>query len=67
MRFRRAIDLLTSPDPPPLDELAFTCGYYDQSHLDRDFREFAGTTPTDYKSDPRARVTIFQDGRPERP
>ncbi|HVH50836.1 MAG TPA: helix-turn-helix domain-containing protein, partial [Gaiellaceae bacterium] len=31
MRFRRAIDLLTSLDPPPLDELAFTCGYYDQS------------------------------------
>jgi AraC-like DNA-binding protein len=58
MRFRRAVDLLPSR---PLDEIVFECGYYDQSHLDRDFREFAGTTPTHYRSDPRAPVTFFQD------
>jgi AraC-like DNA-binding protein len=57
MRFRRAARLLADH---PLDEVAYACGYYDQAHLDRDFREFAGTTPTVYRRDPRA-VTFFQD------
>ena len=44
MRFDRAVGLLGRPDARPAD-VAFECGYYDQAHLNRDFREFAGTSP----------------------
>jgi AraC-like DNA-binding protein len=45
LRFERAVALLTRGDVP-LAELAFECGYYDQAHLNRDFREFAGKPPS---------------------
>jgi AraC-like DNA-binding protein len=61
LRFRRAAELLASARGKGLAELAAACGYYDQAHLDRDFREFAGTTPTAYLADPRNRVTFVQD------
>ena len=44
MRFDRAVALLGRPEFR-LAEVAFECGYYDQAHLNREFREFAGTSP----------------------
>jgi AraC-like DNA-binding protein len=29
--------------------VALDCGYFDQSHLIRDFREFSGICPSDYR------------------
>jgi AraC-like DNA-binding protein len=45
LRFDRAVSALRA-SPDGLAEIAFDCGYFDQAHLNRDFRELAGTTPT---------------------
>jgi AraC-like DNA-binding protein len=45
LRFDRAVTALRA-SPNGLAEIAFECGYFDQAHLNRDFRELAGTTPT---------------------
>lgn len=48
-RFQHAI--ARSRNTPEIDwaRLALECGYYDQSHLIRDFVAFAGVTPDDYR------------------
>lgn len=47
-RLGRAAALMARPDPLPLAEIAALCGYADQSHLNRDFRDLTGLRPTDY-------------------
>jgi AraC-like DNA-binding protein len=46
LRFERACRLLRRDRRPGLAEVAASCGYYDQAHLTRDWREFAGCPPT---------------------
>lgn len=48
MRFQHAVRILTGPGHRSLASIALTCGYYDQAHLNRDFRDLAGCTPTEY-------------------
>jgi AraC-like DNA-binding protein len=48
LRFGHAVSLLRVDDRPEWGEIAHRCGYYDQAHFNRDFREFAGVTPTEF-------------------
>jgi AraC-like DNA-binding protein len=48
LRFQRAIEQIGEHASPRWVELAVDCGYFDQSHMIRDFRELAGCTPEEY-------------------
>lgn len=60
LRFRRAL-AATHAGRVDCASIAADCGYYDQPHLIRDFREFAGRTPmTDFYNTPAGRpATIY--------
>ncbi len=46
LRFQRAVGLLRAGDD--FADVAFTCGYSDQPHFNRDFRALAGVTPSEF-------------------
>jgi AraC-like DNA-binding protein len=48
LRFQHALERLERDDGSGFAEIAEDCGYYDQAHLNRDFRAFAGAPPTDF-------------------
>jgi AraC-like DNA-binding protein len=48
VRFDRAVQRVRSGTVSRWSSLAYECGYADQAHLTREFREFAGITPTDF-------------------
>ena len=47
LRFQHAVELLPRHRQVPWAQLAAHCGYYDQSHLIRDFHAFSGYVPED--------------------
>ena len=47
LRFERAAARLRQG--AALADAALDSGYYDQAHFNRDFRAFAGVTPTEYR------------------
>jgi len=61
-RFQQAIALLNGRGAVQWADVALTCGYYDQSHMVHDFRDFAGLSPAIY----HARRGPFINHVPER-
>jgi AraC-like DNA-binding protein len=45
LRFQEAVRTIGTAARPDLAAVAYTAGYYDQAHFNRDFREFTGMTP----------------------
>jgi len=76
-RFNIALQRLAAEHRSGLTDIALAAGYCDQAHLSREFREFAGTTPGEYRprdstsflhhrahdalAESAARVRIIQD------
>jgi AraC-like DNA-binding protein len=69
--FQRVTERLRAEPPAALAEVALECGYYDQAHLNRDFRALAGLSPTEFAArllpegggvaGPDEEVTFVQD------
>ncbi len=51
IRFNKVLNLFDDNNTENLSSLAHHCGYYDQAHFIKDFKEYTGTTPTDYATD----------------
>lgn len=64
IRFERArLMLQSTPSFVSIAQVAATCGYFDQAHLNRDFAEFAGCSPTQWMADED--LPSFQDRAPD--
>ena len=61
IRFARVCQRVRT-EPAAWSRLAAEAGYYDQAHLNRDFRELAGTTPTDFVARLLPTAGVIGDG-----
>lgn len=50
VRFQRSLYTLQIKPTTSLTDLSYHCGYYDQSHLIREFKSFSGYNPSEYLS-----------------
>jgi AraC-like DNA-binding protein len=69
LRFRRAVGLISRDDGRRLPEIAHGCGFYDQAHMNREFRRMAGATPVTFLQDrdsPIAEPAASEAKRPTR-
>ena len=61
-RFHHLLDRLSPGSAPDWSHLALDCGYYDQSHLIHDFRQYSGMSPAEFArhSMPDARSVVLR-------
>lgn len=62
-RFQASVRLLRRPKARPLADVAYACGYADQAHLTREWRELAGRPPSEWRS---AELPFLQDAEAAR-
>jgi AraC-like DNA-binding protein len=60
LRFERAQRRLMFDPDADLTGLAYECGYFDQAHFIKDFKGFAGKTPTEYAEQMRKMQEILK-------
>jgi AraC-like DNA-binding protein len=58
IRFDQVWRRLATHPPARWDQIAADCGYADQAHLIRDFRQFTGATPTAFLAHPQAQTAV---------
>jgi AraC-like DNA-binding protein len=63
-RFNHAKSMIERNPEIDLRKLAYECGYADQSHFTRNFREMFGITPTDFRARMKD-VKRFREHRPD--
>ena len=60
IRFSNAYRLFERSETPNWSEIAYLSGYYDQMHFVKDFKEFAGITPTMMEEELKKKPLRFQ-------
>jgi transcriptional regulator GlxA family with amidase domain len=60
VRFEQAQRRLMFDPDADLTQLAQECGYFDQAHFIKDFKEFAGKTPSEHARQMRAMQTVLK-------
>lgn len=58
IRFQRSRRMLLRPQAGTLADISASCGYADQAHLTREWRELAGYSPSEWL---RAELPFLQD------
>lgn len=59
IRFQRALYTLQQAPNMDITQLAYVCGYYDHSHLIKDFKSLTGSSPSQYLSSRAPYSTFF--------
>ncbi|MGD9367574.1 MAG: helix-turn-helix domain-containing protein [Desulfobacteraceae bacterium] len=59
VRFKSAFQHLSSSRRDTFASTAMDCGYYDQSHMIKDFKHYTGTSPAAFFREPQAMEGLF--------
>lgn len=61
IRFQKVLYTLQNNPKLDITKVAYICGYYDHSHLVKDFRSLSGCSPTEYLSLRKPHSTFFSN------